>query len=866
MATLGLSTAGSLAGASFGPFGALIGGIAGSLIGSYIDKTFLEPYLFPTTKSRPDRLDEIQVSHQDEGAPANWIVGGTPRVEGMVIWQSEIRAVKVEEDSGGKGGGGDSQVVGYRYFCDFAIAISIGQQITQVDKIIVEGQTLYNRSPDITISDSVLSVTVVMAGAQIRMRIDSPAGGPDLSVLVPNKFVTVSGFANAGNNGVGLKVKASSRDRATGASWVQIRNATAVAEAAGNAVTITQDLDTFDPSRVESIEIYTGTLTQTADPVIEAIEGVGNVSGYRRVAYVVLKNMDLGPYGNRSPQAFNFVVTGAASTVQAAISALVVRAGRDTSEIDVTGVSASLGGQSISGPTPPASGIQPLLIAYDILTQETNGVMRFFPRRSARIIDIPEEDLAANSGGTFEFPIAVSDTPDSKIVSDVVVDYFDSENENQKGAQTEPQGRFAQRDVSTVSLPLVMTGAQARAIARRFRWLAWNQREVKLQLPTRWKKVQENDCLRFKAMGEQWLVLVKRVDVGKDEVVYIEATIELRDVLIQAEEAESPTYGSPQQYVPGDTDGEAVEIPPIGEWSTGIGHNVPMVTVSCTKDDPESLWRPTGVFQGRDDVEFAPMLTLQAAATRGSATTALGGTGIDPEVIDYVSTVDVMVSQGTLETRTESEMLSGFNRAMIGDEIVGFVTATLIGDNEYRLSGLLRGLCDTMDEMTTHAAGERFLYLNGGGVAQVPFMLTWIGMDRFFRFVPSGGAMADYDSQQLAITGASLRPFSPSPGEILRNDAGDVTLTWHRRSRIPTNTLSVVPPPLSEQTESYEIDVFDLDAPGTVLRTITATSETLTYTAAQQTDDGFTAFEEVGFRIYQLSEIFGRGKALEVTG
>ncbi|WOI55004.1 glycoside hydrolase/phage tail family protein [Palleronia sp. LCG004] len=55
------------------------------------------------------------------------------------------------------------------------------------------------------------------------------------------------------------------------------------------------------------LRVYEGRADQHPDPVIEAFEGVGNVPGYRGLAYVVIENLDLTPYGNRLPQ-FTFEV------------------------------------------------------------------------------------------------------------------------------------------------------------------------------------------------------------------------------------------------------------------------------------------------------------------------------------------------------------------------------------------------------------------------------------------------------------------------------------------------------------------------------------------------------------------------------
>jgi len=56
-----------------------------------------------------------------------------------------------------------------------------------------------------------------------------------------------------------------------------------------------------------NIRVYTGTEDQLPDPKIEAVEGAGNVPAYRGIAYVVIEDLELAPYGNRVPQ-FSFEV------------------------------------------------------------------------------------------------------------------------------------------------------------------------------------------------------------------------------------------------------------------------------------------------------------------------------------------------------------------------------------------------------------------------------------------------------------------------------------------------------------------------------------------------------------------------------
>jgi len=60
-----------------------------------------------------------------------------------------------------------------------------------------------------------------------------------------------------------------------------------------------------------NLRIYTGSDAQLPDPKIEAVEGVGRAPAYRGLAYVVIEDLELAPYGNRVPQ-FSFEVVRAA--------------------------------------------------------------------------------------------------------------------------------------------------------------------------------------------------------------------------------------------------------------------------------------------------------------------------------------------------------------------------------------------------------------------------------------------------------------------------------------------------------------------------------------------------------------------------
>ena len=83
-----------------------------------------------------------------------------------------------------------------------------------------------------------------------------------------------------------------------------------------------------------------------------------------------------------------------------------------------------------------------------------------------------------------------------------------------------------------------------------------------------------------------------------------------------------------------------------------------------------------------------------------------------------------------------------------------------------------------------------------------------------------------------------------------------------RRTRIGGDSWDSVEVPLGEDEERYEIDILD---GSNVMRTLTATTPTATYTAAQQTADFGSPQPTVSLRISQLSATRGRGTPREAV-
>jgi hypothetical protein len=85
-----------------------------------------------------------------------------------------------------------------------------------------------------------------------------------------------------------------------------------------------------------NLRVYVGSEDQLPDPLMEAVEGAGLAPAYRGLAYVVIEDLELTPYGNRVPQ-FTFEVVRAAQGAGVAAGTTLDTAIRGVALIPGTG-------------------------------------------------------------------------------------------------------------------------------------------------------------------------------------------------------------------------------------------------------------------------------------------------------------------------------------------------------------------------------------------------------------------------------------------------------------------------------------------------------------------------------------------------
>ena len=138
-----------------------------------------------------------------------------------------------------------------------------------------------------------------------------------------------------------------------------------------------------------------------------------------------------------------------------------------------------------------------------------------------------------------------------------------------------------------------------------------------------------------------------------------------------------------------------------------------------------------------------------------------------------------------------------------------------------------------------------------------------VGMSRDYKTVSIGRTLGSAEAFSFTCAGRSLQPYAPVHPSVLRDGAGNITLSWIRRSRLGADWRDHVDAPLNEVREAYEIEIFNGSQ---LVRTLSTTSPTISYEVAQQITDFGSIQSSISAKIYQLSDMVGRGIACEYTG
>ena len=542
-----------------------------------------------------------------------------------------------------------------------------------------------------------------------------------------------------------------------------------------------------------------------------------------------------------------------------AITDLCYKAGLQPTDVVASLVTQTLRGYIITSRMTVRDALTPLLGTYFVDGVEIDGVLNFIPRGQNPAATISYDDLgAADSISSNKIPVRLDETRKQDIELPLRIDltYYDPALYYE--ANTQHASRIGRavgtQDLQTIQLTLVLTATEAAQVAMHTLKNAWIERNSYVfNLAAAHLRLDPTDVITIDTPDGNFIVRLNQVDFGANNIVACQAV---------AEDAYA--------YISSAT-GTAVSLPPIPITLNGplslFLLDTPMLALA---DDSVGLYYAFGLrdnatsatlYKSPDEIAWTVAGTGGEGPAFGWAASVLADCP-RPTVWDNINTVQIALGQGSLSSDTMIDVLNWSNVAALGNEIIQWQTATLLSSNLYQLSGLLRGRRGTEDQTATHQLGESFVVLSADGLYRTPLANTDIGNTAYYKGVPAGGDFDDAPSLPLAFQGRSKRCFSPVQITGSRDGSNNLTVNWFRRTRWYGEWVDYVDVPLFEDSEAYSIDILN---GSTVVRTLSTSTGTVSYTAAQQTTDFGATQSAVSVAVYQINSVTGRGIAGKAT-
>ncbi len=541
-----------------------------------------------------------------------------------------------------------------------------------------------------------------------------------------------------------------------------------------------------------------------------------------------------------------------ARSLQSVIEEVAGRSGVST--VDARRAYGLVRGYSLGDVAGARSALQPLMLAYGVEASEREGQVVFASRsgRVARVLDPARLVAGEQNGATLE----VHRAPEAELAGRVRLSFVEAEGDYETRASEAILPGEESRAVSQTEFPLVLTQGEGRAIVER--WLAEARvarDSARFSLPPSDLAAMAGEVVEIPTEEGKALYRLDRVEQAGQlncEAVRVEPGLYAPSDAVEL-------AVRPRRFVP------AVPVYPVFmDLPLLTGDEVPHAPHLAVVADP---WPGSvATYASASDSAYELNTLLVARATIGVTESPLFSAR--PALYDQGAALRVRLSAGTLSSVSTLEMLNGANAAVIGDgavdnwEVFQFANATLVSEGVYDLSLRLRGQAGTDAMMPgTWPVGSTFVLLDGAA-RQIELALSSRGLSRHYRIGPSARPYDDpvFVHQQHAFDGIGLRPFAPAHVRAERDGAGDLAVSWIRRTRIDGDSWQSSDVPLGEDTERYLIRVIK---GGVIKREVSVSAQNWLYSAASQASDGVSTPFEV--HVAQESTSFGPGLFRIVT-
>lgn len=536
--------------------------------------------------------------------------------------------------------------------------------------------------------------------------------------------------------------------------------------------------DVADVTHAINLTFYSGSETQLQDPLMVIAEGA-NAPAVRGYAYCVIQDMDLSDFGGTVPNFSAELATDAVTDGDIA-SDMMRACGLTAADIDVTDATSTVRGLLENSVTTGVQSLEPLHLAFQTDRVEVDGKMTLIARGRAVDRTVSEDDLGSHTGSIeSEIPRVTRTQLNTDEFPGVMnVEYSDYDTHFEQGVQSDKRHTDNLLNTATASFNLTMTADEAKGLASLLLDQKWSEDSPhEIALPLKYLDCIPSDILLVPT--ENGDVRLRILDIQDSPGSEIKVWLITDSVHVLTQQG-SGTGGTG----PGNTTLPIVPTEFIAWSGTEIHDDHMGIAGFYAAGWGESGWSGANVYYSLDGgttyILGAPMPSRSAF---GVTSSVLSSAGAVADTFDDTNTVTVnlTLSEGALASDTDANIESGSNQAIVGNEILGFGTATLGSPYNYTLSHLRRG--ERASVMTGHANPERFCQLTNA-VVRVSLPNSAIATTIKVKVVSTREDIADVTAKNVVIATPNPKPpriptahaashMDGGSDELLLNEFGD---------------------------------------------------------------------------------------------
>ncbi|MFT4074252.1 MAG: glycoside hydrolase/phage tail family protein [Asticcacaulis sp.] len=523
------------------------------------------------------------------------------------------------------------------------------------------------------------------------------------------------------------------------------------------------------------------------------------------------------------------------------IADIAVQAGIGLDKLDLDEVTGTIDGYVIEQPMSAADALSPVLTYLGLSVAERGEGLKLIGSAHGVDTTLITGDLAYNDQSPVLTRRDLVEPPAS-----LTLRCYDIDRDYQLLSVT-VRGDAAGASQSSVDLPLTLSASQAMDYAGyALRAAQAISQTLTLDVdPLRLLELETGDGVAFGGVDYR----LSQVDQGETPTVTLASVPEARS-FIGADPSEASSVNG---VVAGSiiTSFRLLELPCFG---TDEQNARPVLVPSA---DP---WAGADVYAGASAASLRQRGRISEAASVGRMLTALPVQR--RHYLHAGASFDIYLEGAGPVSRSLEEVLAGENclcvQADNGEwEILQYLTATALGVDQYRLSGLIRGQWGTEQALLAGMSVEAEVVILPAGFVRADMALDELGLSRLWRTGRTGfgGAAADALDVTTAWSGLGLRPRAPVFGRV----SGD-TVSWLRSPRYGGDSWEAEPP-LCEDYELYRVQVFDGEV---MVREVEVSATEWTY-AERSADFPGGPGADARVEIAQKSQVYGYGPVLSLA-